>query len=54
MFLPYNKKLTMNAKKLRNYMTEEEKKLWYQYLTHYPIRFLRQKVVDNCIIDFYC
>lgn len=54
MSLPYNRKLTAAAKKLRNDMTEEEKKLWYQYLSGYPIRFLRQKVIENCILDFYC
>jgi very-short-patch-repair endonuclease len=54
MHLPYNKNLTANAKTLRNNQTDEEKKLWYQYLSSYPIRFLRQKVIDNCILDFYC
>ena len=54
MHLPYNKNLTANAKLLRNNQTEEENKLWYQYLSSYPLRFTRQKVIDNCILDFYC
>lgn len=35
-------------------MTKEEKHLWYDYLRYYPVRFLRQKVIDNYIADFYC
>jgi very-short-patch-repair endonuclease len=54
MHLSYNKNITIAAKKLRNNMTEEEKKLWYQYLRSYPVRFIRQKVIDNCVLDFYC
>ena len=35
-------------------MTKEERHLWYDFLRTYPIRFLRQKVIDNYIADFYC
>ena len=35
-------------------MTKEEKHLWYDFLKKYPVRFLRQKVIDNYIADFYC
>ena len=35
-------------------MTKEEKHLWYDFLKSYPVRFLRQKVIDNYIVDFYC
>ena len=35
-------------------MTKEERHLWYDFLRGYPIRFLRQKVIDNYIVDFYC
>ena len=35
-------------------MTKEERHLWYDFLRSYPIRVLRQKVVDNYIVDFYC
>ncbi len=50
----HNKNLTTNAKKLRKNMTKQEKHLWYDYLRTYPVRFLRQKVIDNYIVDFYC
>ncbi len=35
-------------------MTKEEKHLWYDFLKNYPIRFVRQKTVENYIVDFYC
>ena len=50
----HNPKLTENAKALRKNMTKEERHLWYDFLRSYPIRFLRQKVIDNYIVDFYC
>lgn len=50
----HNPKLTDNARKLRKNMTKEERHLWYDFLRTYPIRFLRQKVIDNYIADFYC
>ena len=50
----HNKSLTNNAKALRKNMTKEEKRLWYDFLRKYPLRFLRQKVIDNYIVDFYC
>ncbi|MBO5333625.1 MAG: endonuclease domain-containing protein [Clostridia bacterium] len=50
----HNPKLTEKAKNLRKNMTKEEKHLWYDFLKDYPIRFLRQKVIDNYIVDFYC
>ena len=39
---------------LRKNMTKEERHLWYDFLRSYPVRFLRQKVIDNYIVDFYC
>ena len=50
----HNSMLTEKAKVLRKNMTREEKHLWYDFLKDYPIRFLRQKVIDNYIVDFYC
>lgn len=35
-------------------MTVAEKKLWYGYLRTFPLRVLRQKPIDNFIVDFYC
>ena len=49
-----NAKLTPNAQKLRKNMTKEERRLWYDFLKTLPITFHRQKVIGNCIADFYC
>ncbi len=50
----HNTSLTDRAKILRKNMTKEERHLWYDFLRAYPIRFLRQKVIDDYIVDFYC
>ena len=50
----HNADLTTNARNLRKSMTKEERHLWYDFLKNYPVRFLRQKVIDNYIVDFYC
>ena len=50
----HNPALTGNAKALRKSMTKEERHLWYDFLRDYPIRILRQKVIDCYIVDFYC
>jgi len=42
------------AKALRKNMTPQEKKLWYQYLKHYPVRFYKQRIILSFIADFYC
>ncbi|MBR3933804.1 MAG: endonuclease domain-containing protein [Clostridia bacterium] len=51
---PYNKNNVHLAKELRKNMTPSEKKLWYQFLKNYDIRFQRQKPLGNYIADFYC
>ena len=50
----HNPNLTPRAKELRKAMTEQERKLWHLFLKNYPVRFLRQKIVDRFIVDFYC
>lgn len=35
-------------------MTKAEKKLWYEFLRHFKYRVLRQRPIDNYIVDFYC
>ena len=50
----HNAALTANARSLRKNMTKEERRLWYDFLRTYPVRFLRQKVIDSYIADFYC
>jgi len=53
-FIPYNSKLNSRARELRNNMTMAENRLWFGYLRGCKYRFVRQKVVGNYIIDFYC
>lgn len=50
----HNKKLVPLAKQLRRQMTREERRLWYEFLRSYPVRFYRQKVLGKYIADFYC
>ncbi len=50
----HNTELTTNARTLRKNMTKEERHLWYDFLKSYPVSFLRQKIIDNYIVDFYC
>jgi len=50
----YNKANIPVAKMLRKNMTRHEKKLWYDFLSKYPVRFQRQKAIGNYIADFYC
>ena len=50
----YNKGNIPLAKALRKNMTPWERKLWYDFLRSYPVRFQRQKAIGNYIVDFYC
>ena len=50
----YHKANIPLAKELRKNMTPWERKLWYEYLRSYPIRFQRQKTIGNYIVDFFC
>lgn len=50
----YNKANIPRAKELRKNMTPWERKLWYNFLRAYPIRFQRQKAIGNYIVDFFC
>ena len=49
----HNKQLVPFAKRLRKEMTKEERHLRYDFLRTYPVRFSRQKVLGNYIVDFY-
>ena len=52
--IKYNKNNIKFAKELRKNMTPWERKLWYDFLRNYPIRFQRQKCIGEYIADFYC
>ena len=54
MRLEQNKALLTNARNLRKGMTKEERKLWYTFLCKLPVRFRRQQIIENYIVDFYC
>ena len=46
--------LLERARTLRKNMTPAEKKLWFLFLTKYPVRWYRQRIMGNYILDFYC
>ena len=48
----YNKENIPLAKVLRKNMTPWERKLWYNFLRNYPVRFQRQKVIGNTLQTF--
>ncbi len=49
-----NSNLLDRARTLRKEMTPEERKLWYLFLKDYPVRWYRQRIMGNFILDFYC
>lgn len=52
--LPKNNALLDRAKELRRDMTPEERKLWYMFLRHYPVKIYKQRIIGSFIADFYC
>ncbi len=48
------KELLFRSRGLRQNMTKEENKLWYQFLRKYPIQFKHQYIIGSYIVDFYC
>ena len=42
------------ARRLRRKMTPQEKKLWYDFLRKYPVKFYKQRIIESFIVDFYC
>ena len=49
-----NPNLKPYARALRREMTPEEKHIWYDFLSKYPVKFTRQKILGKYIVDFYC
>lgn len=49
-----NPKLKTLSRELRKNQTKEEHLLWHNFLKKYPLRFRRQYVIGNYIVDFYC
>ena len=54
MYIKYNKNLKESSRELRRKSTKQEMRIWYDYLSKYPIRFQRQKPIAEYIVDFYC
>ena len=54
MTLYYEAKNKPLAQDLRKNMTKQERHLWYDFLSSYPLRFRRQKQFGRYIVDFYC
>ena len=52
--LSYDGRNKSRAQKLRREMTKQERRLWYDFLSSYPVRFRRQKQFGWYIVDFYC
>ncbi|MCF7834468.1 DUF559 domain-containing protein [Candidatus Gracilibacteria bacterium] len=53
-YIYYNLSLKEKARKLRNNQTKAEKKLWYEFLKDAEYKFLKQKPIDEYIVDFFC
>ena len=49
-----NSELKNLAQELRKNQTKEESLLWNRFLRQYPLRFRRQYIIGNYIVDFYC
>lgn len=41
------------VRQLRNHMTKEERRLWYEFLKDLPLTVRRQKAIGSYIVDFY-
>ena len=52
--VPKNGDMLPRARELRREMTPQEKKLWYQFLRHYPVKIYKQRIIESFIADFYC
>jgi very-short-patch-repair endonuclease len=53
-FNGFSHNLLPNARSLRRTMTRQERRLWYEFLRDYPVKFYRQRPIDQFVLDFYC
>ncbi|MDO4246048.1 MAG: DUF559 domain-containing protein [Deinococcus sp.] len=49
----YTKSLAPRARELRNTQTPAERKLWFEFLRGYRVKFRRQVPLGGYILDFY-
>lgn len=55
--ITYNSKLQPRSKQMSREMTKVEQKIWFEALSQKKLlgyKFVKQKIIDNYIIDFYC
>ena len=52
--VPCNLRLKHSSRTLRRDSTPAERKLWFEFLSHLPEKFTRQKPLGSYIADFYC
>jgi len=50
----YNQNLVLRSRELRKQATMQERRLWYDFLSGYPVRCRRQRIIGSYIVDFYC
>jgi leucyl-tRNA synthetase len=55
MYIKYNLSLKSKAREMRNNPTRGEMEMWNFLRVNFPkYKFLRQKPLDEFIVDFYC
>ena len=50
----YNGQNHNNANAIRQNMTKEERRLWFDFWRNHNLSWRRQKLLGNYILDFYC
>ena len=50
----YNGDNREHALSMRRNMTKEERHLWFDFLHNHSLKWRRQKLLGNYILDFYC
>ena len=53
-YLPRDKRLNPHSRNLRKTATKQENHLWYDFLRKHSLRFNRQHIIGEYIVDFYC
>lgn len=54
LIIKYNGNLRELSNANKKSQTIYERKLWYEFLKQYPVRFRQQFIVGKYIVDFYC
>ena len=52
--LPINPKLIERAKEMAKNMTTGEQKIWFELLKNSSYKWIKQRIIDNYIVDFFC